>query len=241
MTTKKNGSEPSKKNSASKVAKAADQKKCDCKDCKCECSARCLSQIPLYVLIGILVATMTILVISICFNRSVRDLFKPSNYVYSGRFDSESKGDERDSNDIAILSAGAAVDMVSGSHDGILLICSNGHLACDTISGWLAPYVDSMGGKIYRYNMPDEENADYKRAYEALGLIDSNIPDVVYIKDGYVYDRIDNPRSNANLYDFVYKYLPKDDNEEDDESEDEQQDAHEEAGEEENIVDDYAE
>lgn len=208
MPTKKNESKKAKAISK-ETAAVVDKKKCDCKNCDCGCKAQCTSQLSLYVLIGILVATMTILVISIAFNKSVRELFKPSNYIYSGRFSDESDGDEIDDNDITMLSAGAVIDMVTGGNDGILLVCTSGHLACDAISGWLAPYIDSMEGKIYRYDISEEETTDNARAHEVLGLIDENIPDVVYIRDGFVYDRIDNPRSNANLYDFVYKYLPK--------------------------------
>ena len=79
-----------KTSKATKAPKATTKaKKCDCENCKCGVIH---SQASFYVLIAILVATMTVLVVSLSFNKSVRELFRPASYIYNGRFDTLRRG-----------------------------------------------------------------------------------------------------------------------------------------------------
>lgn len=182
------------------------EEKCECKECKCDCGNR--SQVPFYILIAMLVATLTILVISVAFNRSVADIFRPSTYIYNGLFDKEVSENKTDENGFTLLSAGAVVDMVTNDKNGLLIVGEENCLGCDAFARRVASYVEGDTG-IYRYDMRlDPEKDDLY----AKGILKSeDTPTFLYIAGGEVYDRIDEVKDSANLEVFLKKYLPSED------------------------------
>ena len=195
---------PAKELTKEPVKEPTKDKKCACKDCDCSCACAARSQVPFYVLISMLVATMTVLVISLAFNRSVRDIFRPSTYAYNGMFGNESKGERKDENGFTILSDGAVIDMVRNNQSGFLIISEENCIGCDAFARRVASTVDNTDG-IYRYNAPLEDNSDSSRAKITLG-VDDDMPDFVFIKDGAVFDRIDDVKDIDDLAIFIHKY-----------------------------------
>lgn len=198
------------KKSAAKPKKVESEapKKCDCdgKECKCGCECDCVShnQAPIYVLVAMLVATLVVLVISIGFNISVRDIFRPSTYVYNGMFDKESRSDKKDENGFTILSAGATIDMVRNNKLGLLIVGEENCLGCDAFARRVASLVEGDYG-IYRIDFKLDEDSDESRAKAILGTEDT--PSLLYVKGGAVYDRIDDVKDMTNLEVFLGKYL----------------------------------
>ena len=202
---------PATKKTVTKPAKAvASNKKCDCKceDCKCG-SAFVGSQLSFYVLIAILVAVTTLLVVSFSFNKSVREILRADSYAYSGKFNEEKIGTNKDKNGITVLSAGAVIDLVRTNEEAFLIVGATGDdgncITCDAFAQRVAQYTNKAAN-IYRYNYEgDVVSKDDERAKDALGGIDEN-PAFYFIKDGAVYDRLDDVKELEDLKLFISKY-----------------------------------
>lgn len=192
---------PAKK-ASTKATPKTNEKTCNCKECACSGQH---SQLSFYVLIAMLVATMTILVVSLTFNKTVRDLFHPATYVYNGRFETESNDKKNvDENGIKALSAGAVIDMLSSGKTGFLIIGEKNCIGCDAFERRVAGKVAETDD-IYRFNLSEEIETDDARARNALG-VDDEAPDFLYIREGVVYDRIDDVKDITGLKIFLSKY-----------------------------------
>ena len=205
MPAKKTMKKTAKK-TAKPVAKTIEKKcdcaeKCACKDCKCGGH----NQLPIYLLVGMLVATLTVLIVSVSFNLSVRDIFRPATYVYNGKFDADIKNEKKDESGITIISAGAAIDMAKNK-SGFIIVGEENDISSDAFARRVASLVEGEDG-IYRYNTKVEEDADDIRAKNILGVYDE-VPTIVYVKNGAVYDRIDDVKDIDDLTVFLSKYLP---------------------------------
>lgn len=187
-----------------KVVEKAIEKKCDCGE-KCACKCGGSNQLPLFFLVGILVATMVILVISVSFNITVRDIFRPSTYIYNGKFDADVKNEKKDENGFTIISAGAAIDMTKNK-TGFIIVAEENDISSDAFARRVASLVEGEEG-IYRYNAKVEEDTDDVRAKNLLGVYEE-IPTIVYVKNSVVYDRIDDVKDIEDLKVFLSKYLP---------------------------------
>ena len=186
---------------ATEAKKCNCEEKCNCRDCNCSCSH---SQLPVYLLIGMLVATLTVLVISVSFNRSVRDIFRPATYIYNGKFEAAKKDEKKDDNGFIKLSAGATIDMVTNKN-GFLIIGEENDINSDAFARRVGNLVEGDLG-IYRYDFKVDEDTDDIRAKKLLGIGD-DAPDFVYIKNGAVYDRIDDVKDEDLLKVFLSKYI----------------------------------
>ena len=199
------------KKTVAKPAKAvAPKKKCDCKCDGCKCDGKLVSsQLSFYILIAILVAVTTLLVVSFSFNKSVRELFRPDSYVYNGKFAEEKVGKQKDSNNITILSAGAVIDLVKSNEEAFLIVGATNDegscITCDAFAQRVAKYA-GVASNIYRYNYGNNATTkDDERAKNALGGCDES-PAFFFIKDGVVYDRLDDVKEEEDLKLFISKY-----------------------------------
>lgn len=204
MPAKKTMKKTTKK--TAKPAVKTVEKKCDCAEkCACECKCGGHSQLPVYLLVGMLVATLTVLVVSVGFNMSVRDIFRPATYIYNGKFDADVKNEKKDESGITIISAGAAIDMAKNK-SGFIIVGEENDISSDAFARRVASLVEGEEG-IYRYDVKVEENTDDIRAKNILGIYDE-VPTIAYVKNGGVYDRIDDVKDIEDLKVFLSKYLP---------------------------------
>ena len=179
-------------------------KKCDekCKCDKCNCSGSG-NQAAFYVLVASLVVVMTVLIISLSFNKSVRDLFKPSTYAYNGMFDKALKSDVLDENGFTLVGAGAVIDMLNSQKSGLLIVGEENCITCDAFARRVAEYESDT--PIYRYNIPSEPSSDDINIQERLGGCEET-PVFIHIKGGTVFDRLDDVKEIADLEIFMQKY-----------------------------------
>ena len=204
MPAKKTMKKTAKK--STKPAVKTVEKKCDCAEkCACECKCGGHNQLPIYLLVGMLVAALTVLVISVSFNLSVRDIFRPATYIYNGKFDADVKNEKKDESGITIISAGAAIDMAKNK-SGFIIVGEENDISSDAFARRVASLVEGEEG-IYRYNTKVEEDTDDTRAKNILGIYEE-VPTIVYVKNGGVYDRIDDVKDIEDLKVFLSKYLP---------------------------------
>ncbi len=200
MATKK-ATKSTKTTKTTKVpAATAKAKCCDCEKCKCGTAH---SQASFYILIALLVATMTVLVISLSFNKSVRDIFRPSTYAYSGWFDKEVENGKKDENGVTILTAGAAMDMSNSGKTGFLIISDESSFDSDAFARRVANLVASTDN-VYRYNVAEEKSVDDERVSSLFDY--GSMPAFVYIKDGRIFDRLDDVKDEDDLRFFLEKY-----------------------------------
>jgi hypothetical protein len=179
-------------------------KKCDekCKCDKCNCSGSG-NQAAFYVLVASLVVVMTVLIISLSFNKSVRDLFKPSTYAYNGMFDKALKSNVLDENGFTLVGAGAVIDMLNSQKSGLLIVGEENCITCDAFARRVAEYESDT--PIYRYNIPSEPSSDDINIQERLGGCEET-PVFIHIKGGTVFDRLDDVKEIADLEIFMQKY-----------------------------------
>ena len=179
-------------------------KKCDekCKCDKCTCGGSG-SQTAFYVLIACLVVVMTVLVISLSFNKSVRDIFSPSTYAHNGQFEKAVKSNILDENGFTIVSAGAVIDMLNSQKSGLLIVGEENCITCDAFARRVAEYDSDV--TIYRYNIPSQPSNDDINIQERLGGCEET-PAFIHVKSGTVFDRLDDVKEIADLEIFMQKY-----------------------------------
>ncbi len=176
------------------------EEKCKCEKCSCGGSG---NQVAFYVLIASLVVVMTVLVISLSFNKSVRDLFKPSTYAYNGMFEKAMKSNVLDENGFTLVGAGAIIDMLNSNKSGLLIVGEENCITCDAFARRVAEYESAT--PIYRYNIPAQPSSDDLNIQERLGGCEET-PVFMHVKGGTVFDRLDDVKEINDLDIFMQKY-----------------------------------
>lgn len=194
MATKKASAKPKDE----KCKKCEEKCKCD----KCTCSGTG-NQVAFYVLIASLVVVMTVLIISLSFNKSVRDIFRPSTYAYNGMFEKAVNSNVLDENGFTLVGAGAVIDMLNSQKSGLLIIGEENCITCDAFARRVAAYEATT--PIYRYTIPAEPSNDDLNIQERLGGCDET-PAFIHVKSGSVFDRLDDVKETADLDIFMQKY-----------------------------------
>ena len=182
------------------TTKKTDKKCCNCDGC-CSCSGG--TNFGVTMLVSVLAIVLTVLVIACGVNYTI--LNHKSPYAkYKGTFTTESIGDQKDESGIVVLSASGVIDMLIQEKDAFLIVGEENCLGCDVFARRVANELDSTKN-VYRYNAHLESTDADKDAKELLGT-DNDAPYFIYIKDGYVFDRIDDVKSIENLRFFLEKY-----------------------------------
>lgn len=193
---------------AAAVEKISENKKCSCENCNCAHNSFQRSQVSFYLFIAILVAVLTTLGIATGLNIAIKDWNdKNTAIAYKGRFDSDAKGEAKDSNNITLLSAGAVVDMIGNDKVGMLIVGEENCLSCESFARQVTSYVDDSVSGIYRYNASWNGGKDIEKANSLLGIYSNEqTPNLLFIKNGVVYDRLDDVHSYDNIGVFLEKY-----------------------------------
>ena len=176
------------------------EEKCKCDKCSCGGTG---NQVAFYVLIASLVVVMTVLIISLSFNKSVRDIFKPSTYAYNGMFEKAVDSNVLDENGFTLVGAGAVIDMLNSQKTGLLIVGEENCITCDAFARRVAAYDATT--PIYRYTIPAEPSSDDLNIQERLGGCDET-PAFIHVKGGTVFDRLDDVKEAADLDIFMQKY-----------------------------------
>ena len=174
--------------------------KCKCEKCTCGGSG---NQVAFYVLIACLVVVMTVLIISLSFNKSVRDIFKPSTYAYNGMFNRALDSGVLDENGFPLVGAGAVIDMLNSNKTGLLIVGEEGCITCDAFARRVAEYESTT--PIYRYTIPAEPSNDDLNIQERLGGCEET-PAFIHVKGGTIFDRLDDVKEADDLEIFMQKY-----------------------------------
>ena len=171
---------------------------------RCEGCGR--SILPICMLVSMLTAILVTLFFSVTFTSSVVNMSVKGKYENLFR----NLTDQKDENGFTFINPGAIVDMTLVSNEsGLIFITENSCTGtCEELAVRIAK-ANEAGAKIYRYTYSEGANDEATKYTNEL-LINSDsdgLPALVYIRDGYLYDRLDDIRSEADLNTFLGKYL----------------------------------
>ena len=196
-----------------------ENKKCTCgKDCKCgkecncdkckTCAAHGYNIIPICILASMLTAVLVTLVFAISLVQSFK-LEPKANANYAGKFSNETTNATIDENDGIILSGGALVNFFETEQTGFILATSPD---CGDRCNEIAVRIRNLNSlkepiTYYRYHY-DENASDSKAESDAAKLVlyGSEAPVFLYVRNGVIFDRLDDVDSVGGLTNFINKY-----------------------------------
>ncbi len=164
------------------------------------------SIVPICTLVAILTAVLVTLIFSIAFVQSFKFETKPT-YSVSGAFKDAIMNAKKDDDDITLLNSEAVVDFFVSSKSGFIYASSKDCNDCTSFGETLAiiaKKVEVADIYHYEYDPTSTERAEIS-AREVMADRD-NMPALVYVKNGHIYDRLDDPSSESDLSTFLAKY-----------------------------------
>ena len=128
---------------------------------------------------------------------------------YKDSLSTSIQDNHRDSDGMVVISGAAIIDWVYNTEaSGFVYITSKDCGSyCDSYGKNLANYLKNESDiNIYRFNATSVNDKDYPTAVATKLTLDSdNAPMLIYLKDGVIYDRVDNV-DQASMESFLAKY-----------------------------------
>ncbi|MBQ1372800.1 hypothetical protein IIY67_01090 [Candidatus Saccharibacteria bacterium] len=176
---------------------------------RCERCGRCDKNIlPLCCLVSILTALLVVIFLSL----GVTQKLLPGghdNSVYSGDFAELAKSDAAtNEHGLVELSGGTVIDMLYLSKGTGLIAVTNQATNSDTTATFLQKIqAAANGARIYQYDYSQSgESADDVVFDAFLGDNSDGAPTLLYVRNGEIYDRLDDANSDADISSFIAKY-----------------------------------
>lgn len=186
--------------------KTKSDKKCDK---TCDVCAKNSSTLPVCLFFSMLTAIIIALTLAITF-ASLADRYELIDASrYKDSLSTSIQDNHRDSDGMVVISGAAIIDWVYNTKaSGFVYITSKDCGSyCDSYGKNLANYLKNESDiNIYRFNATSVNDKDYPTAVATkLALGSDNAPMLIYLKDGVIYDRVDNV-DQASMESFLAKY-----------------------------------
>lgn len=186
--------------------KTKSDKKCDK---TCDACAKNSSTLPVCLFFSMLTAIIIALTLAITF-ASLADRYELIDASrYKDSLSTSIQDNHRDSDGMVVISGAAIIDWVYNTEaSGFVYITSKDCGSyCDSYGKNLANYLKNESDiNIYRFNATSVNDKDYSTAVATkLTLGSDNAPTLIYLKDGVIYDRVDNV-DQASMESFLAKY-----------------------------------
>lgn len=186
--------------------KTKSDKKCDK---TCDACAKNSSTLPVCLFFSMLTAIIIALTLAITF-ASLADRYELIDASrYKDSLSTSIQDNHRDSDGMVVISGAAIIDWVYNTKaSGFVYITSKDCGSyCDSYGKNLANYLRNESDiNIYRFNATSVNDKDYPAAVATkLTLGSDNAPTLIYLKDGVIYDRVDNV-DQASMESFLAKY-----------------------------------
>lgn len=186
--------------------KTKSDKKCDK---TCDACAKNSSTLPVCLFFSMLTAIIIALTLAITF-ASLADRYELIDASrYKDSLSTSIQDNHRDSDGMVVISGAAIIDWVYNTKaSGFVYITSKDCGSyCDSYGKNLANYLKNESDiNIYRFNATSVNDKDYPTAVATkLALGSDNAPMLIYLKDGVIYDRVDNV-DQASMESFLAKY-----------------------------------
>lgn len=190
-----------------------ENKKCKCgKDCTCDkckaCGSASFSLIPVCVLVSMLTAVLVTLVFAISFVQSFKLELKQT-VSYAGAFAKATTSAVIDENDAIIIGPEAVVNFFETEQTGFIFATTKD---CGTPCSELAVglrRINSLENPLVIYRYDYEEGTTNQKAHaDASNIVfnGSNAPVLLFVRNGRIYDRLDDVDSETGLRTFIEKY-----------------------------------
>lgn len=196
--------------------------KCSCKECNCakaekntdaHVSQTCTctkreSAFP----ICFLACVLTAVLVSMTFTVGFSAVFNYSlKHKYGSRFSGQFSASLNDARDGEMLEigAGAVIDFYESGQTGFIYASTDDCTACASFEERLTSIASSIDtlSSVYHYNYPSDNDPDeYDNYAMAITLDGDTTPTLLYVRDGKIYDRLDDYLSEAGLSSFLAKY-----------------------------------
>ena len=164
------------------------------------------SILPICILVSILTAVLVTLVFSIAFVRSFK-LEARAPLDVSGAFKDALVNKTKDANGITLVSGEAVVDFFTSGKTGFIFASDEECSSCIDFGARLINIAATNEiSDIYHYEHVAEAagNADVTARNVTIGKEDA--PVLIYVREGVIYDRLDDSNSDADLSTFLAKY-----------------------------------
>ena len=114
---------------------------------------------------------------------------------------------EKSSKTITTLSASGAIDFFGSGQTGFLYAAPSNCLQCGGFELRLLDAIKekSAFGQVYKYSYPIDPTEFDKFAHEAT-IADEKGPVLLYVRDGRIYDRLDETNGDLAVATFLAKY-----------------------------------
>lgn len=186
-------------------AKCNAKKRKKCVDC-CNCST---NPFPTCIFFSMITAIVIALILAITF-ASLADRYEIIDATrFKGRFEQSIQDNVRDENGIVVIDGAAIIDWVYNTKaSGFIYVSS---LSCGTFCDAYEEYLAIRAAKhekmnLYHFNATSANDKNYASAIATkITLGSDNAPMLLYVKDGVIYDRVDNIEP-ATMESFINKY-----------------------------------
>ncbi len=184
--------------------------KCESKACKkCEACGRSTSLLPICLFFSMLTAVVIALILAITFASLAARYEIIDAARYQGRFEQSIQDNVRDSHDIVVIDGAAIIDWLYNTEASGFVYVSTASCGtfCETYNANLATQLAADKNiNLYHFDATSVNDKDYPTAVATkLALGSDNAPMLIYIKDGVIYDRVDNIEPSS-MESFINKY-----------------------------------
>ena len=127
--------------------------------------------------------------------------------MFFGQFDEDFA--RTDENEMTEVKAGALIDFFESGHTGFVFATSDECTRCGIFSERLlgAAEEEDLLSSIVHYNYPANNNPNKYDLYaETITLNGEEAPVLLYVRNGKIYDRLDDVNSESGIVTFLEKY-----------------------------------
>ena len=182
--------------------------KCECgKDCKCA-SCGCKSDaLPICflacVLTAVLVALTFAISFTVIFDYSLKHKY---GHQFMGQFETELQNAE--DGEILSIGAGSVIDFYESGKTGFIYASSDDCANCFSFEERLTEVAENKNvlADVYHYNYPNSDPSQYDDYAEEITLNGEQAPVLLYVREGKIYDRLDETNGSAGIESFIEKY-----------------------------------
>ena len=170
-----------------------------------QCSPAC-SILPICILVSILTAVLVTLIFSVAFVRSFKFETKAS-YDVEGAFQDAIANGDKDDDGITLIDGEAVVDFFTSSKTGFIYASDADCLGCEEFGKLLAKNAEyAEVTNLYHYEYDPDGTYNIESSARDTTIGQENEPVLLYIKQGRIHDRLDDPKDESNLNTFLAKY-----------------------------------
>lgn len=164
------------------------------------------SILPVCILVSILTAVLVTLIFSISFVQSFKFETKTKLDV-AGAFKDAISNQNKDINGITLINGEAVVDFFTSEKSGFIFASDDECTGCAEFGSRLAATAESSEvSDVYHYEFSGDEGNKAEVAARNVTIGRESSPVLVYVRNGTVFDRLDDINSDSNLSIFLAKY-----------------------------------